>query len=233
MADDKRTLPGTKIRDLTGETFGRLTVLAYAGPRHVRLCSKKDGHIYYVWRHNWRCHCLCGEQRIVDGSHLLRSNTTSCGCAALDNAKLLNRTHGHSGTALYKRWKKMRARCKNGTCPDYPLYGGRGITVCPEWDTSFLQFKADVGDIPFPGASLERIDNDLGYFPENVRWATNAEQQQNTRRNRFLTFAGETKTLTVWAQTCGLKTQVVWSRLALGWTIEQALTLPLGHRGPR
>lgn len=130
----------------------------------------------------------------------------------------------------------MRQRCSDPNHVDAHNYLGRGITVCDRWQSSFANFLADMGRRPSPRHTIDRIDNDKGYSPENCRWATPAEQGLNRRGNRRLTYRDETLTLTEWAHRVGLSRDVLKARLALGWSIDRALTEPSRKKpgsGPR
>ncbi len=120
-------------------------------------------------------------------------------------------------------------RCTNPRHPDWPNYGGRGIVVADEWRGrgGFDRFLAHVGPKPTAGHSIDRIDNDRGYEPGNVRWATRSEQNQNTRSNVFVTFNGETHTLSVWAKRYGMPQNRLRERLLIGWTFERAVSEPV------
>jgi hypothetical protein len=120
----------------------------------------------------------------------------------------------------------MKERCLNPNNKDFPSYGGRGITVCPEWQKSYLSFLEHVGRRPSSAHSIDRLDNEKGYEPGNVRWSTSGEQARNTRRNRMITFQGRTRCLTDWAEEIQVDPRVLWSRLDRGWTVERALTQP-------
>lgn len=170
--------------DLTGRKFRMLTVVSEAH-------KAKDGHA------RWLCRCDCGNKTTVNSNHLLRSNgTESCGCIKTE--------HGEAKpmTGLYRIWLTMRERCNNPKAQRYAYYGGRGITVCPEWD-SYVQFKADMGEKP-KGRSLDRKDNDGPYSKANCRWATPTEQGSNQRNNRWIEFNGEKKILSEWARDFGI-----------------------------
>ena len=117
-----------------------------------------------------------------------------------------------SGTRTYYAWRSMRARCYNPSAPSYKHYGARGITVCPEWVNDYDQFVLDMGLAP-KNKSIDRIDNDFGYYPVNCRWATLKEQLNNQRRNRMLEFKGVTRTLSQWAETFGMEPDTLWRRL--------------------
>jgi hypothetical protein len=133
-------------------------------------------------------------------------------------------------TPEYKAWMAMNERCANVNHQSYSFYGGRGITVCERWRVSFQSFYEDMGPRPSRHHSLDRIDNDAGYFPDNCRWATKSEQQNNIRSNRPITFRGETLNLSQWARKMGLPSDALSRRLNDGWTVEDALTKPIANR---
>ena len=135
---------------------------------------------------------------------------------------------------IYKTWLNMRKRCRNKNDISYSRYGGRGITVCKEWDVSFEAFLADMGEKP-EGKTLDRIDNNDGYRKENCRWSTWVEQCLNRRSNKLITAFGKTQHLIFWAKESGLKCGTIAKRLRLGWTSERAVSQPIifpgqGHR---
>lgn len=139
--------------------------------------------------------------------------------------------HGHkTATGCSPEWatyQGMIARCKNPQNPNYIRYGARGIRVCDRWRDDFVNFLADMGRSPGPGYSLERIDNDGDYTPENCRWATVKEQSRNRRNSKRITYQGVTLTQAEWAERIGIDQGTLHSRLKCGWTVERALTQPL------
>lgn len=223
---EKIVLPtNPRFQDLTGRTFGRLTVEAYAGRNEHR-------------HHIWTCLCSCGNTRTLETGALTTGNTRSCGCLHRDSAAARaserNYKHGWSiddapHAAEYRAWCAMRARCYHRTHRHYANYGGRGIVVCERWRESFANFYADMGPKPSPQHSIDRIDSNGNYEPENCRWATRAEQNRNSRHNHLITFNGETLCLTAWAERIGIKRATLDDRLRSGWSIEKALTTPLRH----
>lgn len=128
-------------------------------------------------------------------------------------------------------WNSMKARCHSPTCREFRWYGVRGIEVCQEWRESFDAFLADMGERPFPDASIERIDNNKGYSPDNCRWIPRREQSLNQRSNLLLTWRGETKHLAEWSRETGISSRALSWRLRNGWSIERALTTPPQKRG--
>ena len=198
--------------DITGKKFGMLTVLR-------RLKEKVKGHTV------WECLCDCGNKTIVPAYRLTSGNTKSCGC--LHKLTLLERntTHNMSYERLYIIWAGMNKRCKNPNCASYVRYGARGICVCDEW-TSFEPFR----DWAFANGyaedlSIDRIDNNGNYCPENCRWVDKKTQCRNKGNNKLITFNGVTKPLSSWAEDLGMSIQTLASRLYTH-TVEDALTMP-------
>jgi hypothetical protein len=126
----------------------------------------------------------------------------------------------------YRIWEGMKHRCYNPSNKRFALYGSRGISVCERWRESFAAFMADMGPCPV-GMSLDRIDNDGNYCPENCRWTTMRVQGRNTRHNRLITHNGQTKCLIEWAESSGINADAIYARLRLGWPVERALTEPV------
>jgi hypothetical protein len=175
--------------DITGLKFNRLTVLGRAG--HV-----PSGGVC------WRVRCDCGTEKSVMGQALKSGDTKSCGCYHVETATAQQKklativtTHGMSQSPEYKSWRCMIARCCYPSDKRYEEYSSRGITVCQEWLDSFEAFFAHVGAKPSPKHTLDRIDNDLGYFPGNVRWATHTQQNNNKRTTPMVKYRGRTMSL--------------------------------------
>jgi hypothetical protein len=145
-----------------------------------------------------------------------------------------NSHHGLYKSAEYRAWGHMKDRCLNPRCKAYPDYGGRGITVCPEWAGSFGAFYADMGARPSPRHELDRIDNGQGYSPGNCRWALRGQQMRNTRQNHLITYAGVTMCLTDWAKHIGIGVGTLTARINVyGWSAEKALTTPAQRHARR
>lgn len=177
--------------------FGRLTVLCEIERKVYFL---KNGR--RTTCRQMRCLCTCGKTADVALSNLKSGRQKSCGCLHDEAAKLSQRTHGMSKTPIYQIWSAMRRRCYNKNVTDYPWYGGRGIKVCESWD-NFENFLRDMGPRP-EGFTLDRIDPDADYSPENCRWADWSTQKINQRRTVFYERDGRRLCLKEWAEELGL-----------------------------
>ena len=217
----------SKVHDLTGLTFNRLTVIRREGSNELG-------------RATWLCRCECGNEIIVTGNNLLRNNTKSCGCLVHDVSSETGKhrkTHGHSDERLFSVWVNMRARCRSTKHHAYENYGGRGITVCIEWDSSYENFRDWALSNGYnPNAkrgecSLERKDNDGPYCPENCEWIPMSQQRYNRRVSILVTYNGVTKTASQWSIELGFDRHLVGNRIKNGWTVEKALTTPPKKRG--
>ena len=156
--------------NLTGEVYGRWTVESYAVKRGEKHC--------------WNCLCECGARKVVRGNNLRNGNSKSCGCLQKAYVTEHRTIHGKSGKPEYNSYTHMKSRCYNKKDKNYADYGGRGITVCSRWRNSAEYFFEDMGDKPSAQHSLDRIDNDGNYEPDNCRWATSLEQSLNQRMRR-------------------------------------------------
>jgi hypothetical protein len=212
------------FKDLTGQTFGRLTVVEYAG-RDQRSWSL------------WKCVCSCGgvPPGLISTGALCSGNTSSCGCLQRERASAHRFKHGQTDTPEHGIWKGMKRRCLNEKNPAYKNYSGRGIRICERWlgPDGFSNFLADMGARPGPGYTLERKDNDGPYSPENCYWATRTQQARNKRNNRLLTYRGLTLCVAGWAERLGMKSQVIRDRLYWGWSVEDTLATPVDTRFSR
>jgi hypothetical protein len=199
--------------DITGKTFGRLTAISR---------SERQGRGRY-----WNCTCVCGGSAEALAGSLTSGNTKSCGCISRELVIKRNLKHGKSGTSEHEIWRSMLARCSNPNATGWDRYGGRGIKVCDRWN-DFSNFFADMGEKPI-GMSIDRVDNDGDYCPENCRWATRLEQNNNARSNTHLTAFGETMTVTQWSRDprCAIaNSKALRKRIVRGWDHELAITTP-------
>lgn len=202
--------------DLTGHTYNRLTV--------IKLNRQTEKRKY------WDCICSCGKSTVTEGSKLRNGSTKSCGCYRTECITNYSITHGMAGTPEYGAWLSMKYRCFDKNGKSYNDYGGRGITVFQEWIDSFETFYAYLGNRPSSKHSLDRIDVNGHYEPGNVRWTTQKTQANNQRTNHRITYNGETKTMSEWADSLGIPSWVIGQRITkYGWTIEDALTKPTNY----
>lgn len=199
-----------KRPDLTGKKFGRLTVV---------------GLIIHNERPYWNCLCDCGTYKPNRTKILMTGKVVSCGCFRSETIGNLSLKHGLVGSRVYRIWHHMMDRCHNVNDKHYNNYGGRGITVCERWK-KFENFVADIGKPP-DSLSLDRVDNNRGYEPDNCRWATAKEQSRNRRFNHVISFNGESGCIGYWSEKLGFKNGALLARIRAGWSIENALTKPI------
>lgn len=191
--------------EMIGKRFGKLVVLKESG-------RGKRGLLY-------ECKCDCGNNAIFPGKYLRDGINKSCGC--------LN--HGLSKTRPYRVWGNMKKRCSNKNCPDYPRYGGRGITYCEEWE-SFESFWNDMKDGYEDHLTLDRINVNGGYSKDNCRWVDFKTQQNNRRDTRFLEYNGKTYTISELAEIVGMNRSTLSTRLFEGLSIEEAISKPIPEK---
>ena len=205
-----------KYKPVRGEVFGRWVVVGDA------IQSGKNPKIL--------CECVCGTVRSVTTRDLFDGTSASCGCLAREKSKTRKTSHGMSYSKEYNAWHSMLGRCRNTNDVNFHNYGGRGITVCDRW-TVFENFFEDMGRIPEPGMSLDRIDNAGPYCKENCRWTTWVVQNNNKRGTHLIEIDGLTKTISQWCKFHGMPHKTVRARLANGWAALDALTIPVGSVG--
>lgn len=168
----------------------------------------------------WVCKCDCGGEKIAWAQNLKGGKTTSCNCVRIKQVTERNRetkrTHGKTHSAEYRIWSGIIDRCMNPNGKDFKNYLGRGITVCDRW-RSFEHFFADMGPRPSSKHSIDRIDNEKGYYPENCRWALPKDQANNCRANVHVTHGGITRTISEWADAIGIKRPTLYWRYRQGW----------------
>lgn len=205
-----------KQLNLTGKRFGKLVVIKTAGK------TKNGAYL-------WQCKCDCGNEIIANVGNLRNGHTKSCGCLRVDRCKTNFTKHGLEHTRLYGIWSDMRLRCYDEKNIAYHRYGGRGITICDEWKNDVKAFYDWATANGYNDSlTIDRIDNDGNYCPENCRWATVKEQASNRRSNILVTHNGKTQTMKKWANEVGTPCKVVWARMQkLGWSAERALTEPV------
>ena len=186
----------SKIVDISGKKYGKLSVIDIAGRTPRKQVT-------------WNCVCDCGTKLIVIGCSLRSGNSKSCGCKKRESTKKRNKKHGYANrgkkTRLYNIWIAMRQRCSNPKHKSYDRYGGRGIRVCAEWN-SFKAFRDwALKNHYHKTLSIERIDNNGNYEPNNCKWASDISQANNKINNRHITYLGQRKTLAEWSRLTGVE----------------------------
>lgn len=215
-----------KRKDITGQRFNRLVVVSFS---HTEKGNGRNYKSYY------NCICDCGKTCIVEGAKLRNGHTQSCGCYRHQRQVDANTKHNGRYTRLYVIWCDMKSRCNNKNNARYNVYGGKGITVCKEWENDFDEFqkwaekngydpKAERGK-----CTIDRIDNTKGYCPENCRFISNTEQANNKSNNVKITYNGIIKTVSQWAKEKGLSSETLRKRLKK-WPVEKAIETPLRNK---
>lgn len=206
---------------LIGKTFSRLKVIDkaenYVSPSGAKM-------------KRWLCKCECGNTTICATTHLKSGHTKSCGCYARETSMQngLKKKHGLKNTRLYRIWQQMKTRCCNPKYEYFSSYGGRGIKVCDEWldKDGFVRFyEWSMSHGYADDLTIDRIDVNGNYCPENCRWATMKEQSKNKRNTPFVTYKGTVKTLAEWAEVTGIKYQTLFCRYKSGKTPEEILKI--------
>lgn len=211
----------SKALNLVGERFGALTVIG-RGP------NDSQG------KTTWLCKCDCGNVCTVSRGNLKSGQTKSCGCSTKYLLKISHTKHGLRYTSIYHVWNSMKDRCNNPRCHAYENYGGRGIKVCDEWQNDPKAFYDWAVSHGFKkGLSIDRIDNDKGYPPENCRWANTETQGNNRRSNRCINYLGETHTVKEWSEILKIDYADMKSRLRSGWSIEKIVSTPVNRHAKR
>lgn len=210
----------SNCKDLTGLKFGRLTVIR-RGEDYISESTRRP---------RWICKCDCGNNVLVVASNLVRGTTTSCGCYAREQLSLRRTSHGGwaNHERLYEVWANMRRRCQCKTCHNYDMYGGRGISVCDEWqDYSVFRSWAYASgyddNAEFGECTIDRIDVNGNYEPSNCRWVNAKVQQNNKTSNIKVTYNGETHTLKEWSRLRNINYRTLYSRYKRNWEIARML----------
>ncbi len=200
----------SRLIDLTDQRFGRLLVLS-------RQPNKGNSTM-------WLCSCVCGNTVVVTAGNLKQGFAKSCGCLHKEVIKEVSGTHGMVNTPEYNSWTGIKARCYNPNHHKYKNYGARGITVCDEWKNDFMAFYNDMGPRPSSKHTIDREDNNKGYYKENCRWATDEEQNNNRRNNLLHEFDGQWKTLAEWCRVLEMNYHTVYQRVyRYGMSFEEAI----------
>lgn len=206
-----------KFEDLTGDVFGRLTVA-----KRAQNIGKRTA---------WLCKCSCGNETTVTSCHLKSGHTISCGCFNKERNSITHKKYSVSSRSkIYGVWNSMKNRCYNPNAINYSDYGARGVIVCSLWKEDFGAFYEYVSKLPHygeDGYSINRINNDGNYEPNNVEWSNLEEQANNKRNSRYITFNNQTHTLAEWARLQGISYMALAHRLYRGWDVKEALTTPV------
>lgn len=212
---------GKGAYDLCGKRFGRLTVIERA-PNKV---NRRNSF--------WKCQCDCGRSTVVIGTNLVLGRTHSCGCLNSEIIAQRNRDKAdgkYRNPRLYNIYYGMRTRCYNSEDGGYHRYGERGIRVCDEWLNDYFAFQEWALSHGYQdGLTLDRIDFNGDYEPNNCRWATAKMQANNRRTNVYLSAHGETHTVSEWSQITGISMAAIYGRLRNGWSHEDAVSIQTGY----
>lgn len=203
---------GKRLSIKSGDAFGRLTI--------IEESEVRNKHRYFV------CRCECGNVKEVKLDSLTRGVTISCGCYNREISSSINSVHGMCSTRLYRIWSGMKARCHYPKHKGYSNYGGRGISICDEWDdfSNFRDWALKNGYLDH--LTIDRTDVNGDYRPENCTWKTMDYQRRHTRKSRQIEFDGKIMTMRQWAEKCGLDNSTISRRLKDGWSVEKTLTTP-------
>lgn len=200
---------------LVGNRYGHLSVIREEG-------RNKHGEVM------WLCKCDCGNEMLAKSCNLVHGFVKSCGCMSGQMISNANKKHGKINTRIYSSWHCMKNRCYNTNDEHYPDYGARGITVCEEWKDNFQVFYEWAISHGFrEDLTIDRIDVNKGYSPNNCRWATAKEQQRNRRITVYLDYKGDKKPLAEWAEIKGIDRKNLEYRIRAKWPVEKALETPV------
>lgn len=202
--------------------MGRPRVKVEQGKTYNHLKAIAFSHMDENQNQIWLCECDCGNKYYVKASSLVSGHTKSCGCRQHYHT---NYKHGLSDSRLFNIYYKMIERCYKPSVSTYKNYGAKEIMVCDEWRNDFIAFAVwSLQNGYSDDLSIDRIDNNKGYSPDNCRWVSMKEQQNNRTNNRWLSYNGETHTMSQWADITGISEATIYARLKLGWNIEKTLT---------
>lgn len=200
---------GTRVKNIEGVKYGYLTAIREVG-------RTKHGAITWLFK------CDCGNERIATAYEVKNGSPSSCGCKNVSPSK----THGLSRTKEYNTWARIIQRCEDENYTGYSQYGGRGIKMCRRWRGSFILFLKDMGSAPSKKHSIDRINNNKGYYPSNCRWATNKQQCRNRRSNNIIEIGGVKKCIIEWCEFYGLSWHTFKTRRRQGVPIEKIFLPP-------
>lgn len=215
LSSDGGQSRSAKLKDMTGQRFGRLLVLGVSE-------KTKSGHA------QWLCRCDCGHERSYFGKNLRRGMSRSCGCLARDSWGQSNVRHGHARVGRtskeYRTWASMVQRCTDPSSTAYKDYGAHGVSVCERWREDFTNFLADMGPAPSSEHTIDRVDSAGNYEPANCRWADLQTQSRNRRSTVCLPWKGEDRSLSEISRMEGISTYMLSHGVrVLGLSVEEAL----------
>ena len=211
-------------RDLTNQQFGELTVLSQA-----QDSVAENGRHYKMWH----CRCSCGNEKDFYECNLIGGKSKSCGCVSRQKMIERTTTHGMTNTRIYRIWENMRKRCRNHNDPRFHRYGGRGIKVCDEWNNDFLSFYNWAIENGYEDyLTIDRIDNNGMYCPDNCRWTDIKTQCKNRSTNIWVEIDGEMKIVSDWAELYGLDRDLIYRRISVGWDPKRAILEQIHKASP-
>lgn len=210
----------SELIDLTGQKFGRLTVI-----KRAKNKIKRNGKHEVMWE----CLCDCGNTKIVSRNSLRSSAIRSCGCLRKENTKNMRTKHGLRNTQIYKTWANIKTRCYNPNKDTFNYYGGRNVEMCQDWKEDFINFYNWSMEHGYKeGLTIDRINPNGNYEPSNCRWVTMKEQQNNKLNNHYIMYEGQKHTLMEWSEILNINYRTLHKRLMyLNWSIEKAFTTPI------
>ena len=202
--------------DIVGKKFNKLLVLELD---HIKPHPNPTKGVFYYYK----CQCECGNTTVTRRERIIGGETKSCGCISKRAT-----THGLSNTRLFRIWRGIKTRCNNSNSPEYNRYGARGIKVCQEWLDDFMNFyNWAMSNNYSDDLTIDRIDVNGDYCPDNCRWATPSEQANNKRNNRIVEYKGQKYTLKQLSVKYNINWHTLLGRLEANWSIEDALHKPL------
>lgn len=220
---NQEQLPNSII-EMLGKKYGKLLIqgVSYKKPVFSKKENRIKKYIYFV-----KCKCDCGKEKIINAETIKRQKVFSCGCYIKEKLKKgLNVKHGLTNHRLYHIWCCMKNRCYNVNYLEFKYWGGKGVSICDEWKNNFENFYNWAIDNGYKdNLSIDRIDGNKNYCPENCRWATAKEQANNQRNNKLIFYKNQTKTLAEWCNFFGVKYSLVRDRIyRYNWSFEKAIT---------
>lgn len=212
------------LMQMIGKKYGNLYVsnFAYEKPVFDQKRNRVSKRLYFV-----KCRCDCGNEKIINAETIRRHQVISCGCSIKQRLKSgLHIKHGQTNTRLYRIWCKMKNRCYDSKCADFQYWGGKDIKLCSEWKNNFNNFYDWAMNNGYKeNLTIDRIDGNKDYCPDNCRWATPKEQANNTKRNRLIFYKNQTKTLAQWCDFFGMRYGLIRDRIdRYHWTFDKAIT---------